>query len=219
MDFGLFLELLLSIPKTLYFNLKHFPLKVAIKIPILINRRTKLANISGDIILPEKITFGLVKIGFSGSYALGGASYFENRGKIVIKGKATFSRGIQLIVGSKGCLEIGSDFRCNANCIINVGNQISFGNDCLLSWNIMILDGDGHKIYFIDDSSMKMKKKQISVGNHVWICANSTILKGATIADNSIVAAGTTVSKELSQKNILITENNKIVKKNINWKD
>ena len=57
------------------------------------------------------------------------------------------------------------------------------------------------------------------MGNHVWICANSTILKGATIADNSIVAAGTTVSKELSQKNILITENNKIVKKNINWKD
>ena len=112
MDFALLLEVLLSVPKTLLFNFKNFPLKQALRFPVLVNRRTKIKSMSGEIVLPETIMFGLVKIGFSGSYNLGGKNYFENRGKIIINGKATFSRGIQLIVGEKGCFCLLYTSRC-----------------------------------------------------------------------------------------------------------
>ncbi len=218
MDFALLLEVLLSVPKTLLFNFKNFPLKQALRFPVLVNRRTKIKSMSGEIVLPETIMFGLVKIGFSGSYNLGGENYFENRGKIIINGKATFSRGIQLIVGEKGCLEIGSNFRCNANCIINAGSRIKMGDDCLLAWNIMILDGDGHDIY-LQNGTYNENISNIFIGTHVWICANSTILKGALISDNSVVGAGTIVSKKFEHRNVLIAGKNKIVKENVNWKD
>lgn len=218
MDFDLYLEVLLSMPKTLLFNLKNFPLKQALRFPVLISRRTKIESMSGKIVLPDIIMFGLVKIGFSGSYNLGGGSYFENKGIIIINGKATFSRGIQLIVGEKGCLEIGSNFRCNANCIINAGSLIKMGDDCLLSWNIMILDGDGHDIY-LQNGIYSEIETNIFIGTHVWICANSTILKGALISDDSIVGAGTIVSKKIKRKNVLIAGENRVVKENVNWKE
>ena len=53
----------------------------------------------------------------------------------------------------------------------------------------------------------------------MWICANSTILKGALISDNSVVGAGTIVSKKFEHRNVLIAGKNKIVKENVNWKD
>lgn len=81
MEFSMFLEVLLSIPKSLYFNLKNFPLRVALKFPILISRRTKIEDISGSIILPETISFGLIKFGFSGSYNMGGEAIFKTKVK------------------------------------------------------------------------------------------------------------------------------------------
>lgn len=51
----------------------------------------------------------------------------------------------------------------------------------------------------------------LGIGTHVWICANSTILKGALISDNSVVGAGTIVSKKFEHRNVLIAGKNKIV--------
>ena len=36
---------LLSIPKSLYFNLSAFPLKIAVKMPVLVSYKTKLKGI------------------------------------------------------------------------------------------------------------------------------------------------------------------------------
>lgn len=125
---------------------------------------------------------------------------------------------MQLIVGENGCLEIGVNFRCNTDCILNAGNHIEIGGDCLFSWNIMILDGDGHDIY-TQDCRNNTNKKKIYIGNHVWICANSMILKGAKIQDNSVIGAGSIVSKIIKDNNVLIAGDNTVVKKNINWND
>ena len=146
MSFSLFWELLFSIPKTLYFNFRVLSWKKAIKLPILISRQIKIDAVDGMIILPDHYYPGMIKIGFSGSYNLGGRGYYSNSGTIVFHGKASLSRGLQLCVGRMGVIEFGIDFKCNSNCIINAGKMIRFGDDCLLSWNISILDGDGHKV-------------------------------------------------------------------------
>ena len=58
---------LLSIPKSLYFNLSDFPLKTAIKMPVLVSYKTKLKWIKKNkIIIDDPIKFGLIRIGFGG---------------------------------------------------------------------------------------------------------------------------------------------------------
>ena len=56
---------LLSIPKSLYFNLSAFPLKIAVKMSVLVSYKTKLKGIKKNkIIIDAPIKFGLIKIGF-----------------------------------------------------------------------------------------------------------------------------------------------------------
>lgn len=81
MNFSLFLDILLSIPKSLYFNFYNFPLREALHFPVLVSWKTKLGDISGEIILPDIIYFGLVKFGFSGSFNMGGEAIFKIKGK------------------------------------------------------------------------------------------------------------------------------------------
>ena len=48
-------NLLFSIPKTLRFNLHYFPLKKALKFPVIVSHRTFLRELHGKICLPEKV--------------------------------------------------------------------------------------------------------------------------------------------------------------------
>lgn len=49
--------------RTLYFNMKYFPPKVAIRLPFLIYHRTDLYKMQGKIVLNVTPRLGLVKIG------------------------------------------------------------------------------------------------------------------------------------------------------------
>jgi acetyltransferase-like isoleucine patch superfamily enzyme len=52
--------------------------------------------------------------------------------------------------------------------------------------------------------SNKQESQSIAIGSHCLIGTNSTILKGAKIPNNSIVAAGSVVVKAYSQEGVLI---------------
>ena len=59
-----FFNIICSIPKTLRFNLHYFPLKTALKLPVVVSHRTYLRELQGKVELPEKVERAMVKIGF-----------------------------------------------------------------------------------------------------------------------------------------------------------
>ena len=58
----------------------------------------------------------------------------------------------------------------------------------------------------------------IKIGNHVWIGANVTILKGVSIGDGSIVAAGSVVTKSIPEACLAAGVPAKVIKENVQWK-
>ena len=58
------------------------------------------------------------------------------------------------------------------------------------------------------------KKKKAQIGNNVWIGWGAIVLKGVTIGDNSIVAAGAVVVTDVPA-NVVVAGNPAIVKKAI----
>ena len=207
--------------KTLYFNFKYFPFKVAIKFPILISKHVLLKQISGKIHFDCKPTFGLVHIGFGevGVFDVKNSrSIWEVYGTITFKGKASFGQGSKITVAKEGNLVIGDNFRITAESTIISYLEIIFGDNCLLSWEILIMDTDFHKIN--DENGQTINEpKSILIGNDVWIGCRALILKGVIIPNNVVIGAGSIVSKKLENENSIYAGSPvKLIKEQITWR-
>lgn len=201
------LFLILSLPKTFYFNFRVFNFGTAIKIPWIVGFNTKLSELHRGIIRfsdNTDIRPGIVKFGYGGSRGIVSNRYSEiclQKGTLTIKGKAEFAEGCSLRLN--GNLSIGNNFTANKNTFISCSCDDSFiGEDVLMGWNCSIRDSDGHSI--IHDGVLKPAYKSVHIGNNCWICAESHILKGVNIGDNSVVAYRSTVTKGTEKNNVLL---------------
>ena len=124
-------------------------------------------------------------------------------------------------ITNSGNLTIGSGTIFNIDSSIVCSKGIRFGANCMISWECLFMDTDFHKIYSVNDVERENRlnpDREIEIGNHVWIGARSTVLKGTRVPDDSIVAAGSVVTKRMNQSNSLYIGNN-LYKKEINWKE
>ena len=80
------------------------------------------------------------------------------------------------------------------------------------------MDSDTHKIYG-DYNSRINDDKPVNIGENVWIGCRSTILKGSTIPDNCVLAAGSIMTgrNDVLQNSIVAGNPPKTVKPILNW--
>ena len=138
----------------------------------------------------------------------------------------------KIFIGANCCLKNLTIDMKNENSVIKIGDKtsieearitsfepykIEIGKDCMFSADIVIMNTDVHKIY---DTTTKLKTnegKEISIGNHVWLGIRTIVLKGVNIGDNSIVAAGSIVTKDVKANTVVSGNPARQVKENRNW--
>ncbi len=97
------------------------------------------------------------------------------------------------------------------------GCTISIGYGCLLSDNIQIHTTDYHSIFDNNNNICNMPNN-ISIGNHVWICKDVMVLKGANIPDGCVVGARSIINKHFNSSNSIIAGiPGKVIRENIHW--
>ena len=57
----------------------------------------------------------------------------------------------------------------------------------------------------------------ITIGENVWIGCRALILKGVTIGDGAVVAAGAVVTKDVPANCVVAGNPAKIIKENVVW--
>ena len=77
---------------------------------------------------------------------------------------------------------------------ISAKYQINIGNNCTIAPEVLIMDSDFHDM---NDHSKEGISQPINIEDHVWIATRATILKGITIGEHSVVAAGAVVTKDV----------------------
>ena len=86
------------------------------------------------------------------------------------------------------------------------------------SFNVNIYHTDAHPILDAKTNKIINKVKSCTIGNHVWLSANSTILKNAFIEHDCIVGWGSVVSGKFSDPFCAIASNPaRVVKSGITW--
>ncbi len=205
---------------TFYFNFKSFPFYTAIRFPVFLTRNVILKNISGKTELPSPFHTGSIRIGF-GEVGIfdkkRSKTIWDVKGSVVFMGPANIGHGAKICVGQNGTLSFGAHFNLTAESSIICFYKISFGAYCLLSWEILMMDTDFHKVY-----KMNMhinEDRAIEIGDKVWIGARCTILKGVLIPAGSVIATGSVVTRSFTQPNSVFAGfPAKIINENIEWK-
>lgn len=160
---------------------------------------------------------------------------------LVVLGNGKFRRCTISIKGENNLIEIedGANISFSQleivgnNCLIRIGKKtdiggaylsakgeetlLTIGEHCMFSRNINVMTYDGHPIYDADSNNIINSPLNISIGNRVWVAANASILKGVTIADDSIVAFGSIVTRKVDEKTIVAGSPAKTIKTNIKW--
>lgn len=103
---------------------------------------------------------------------------------------------------NQGTIEIGNNCFMNDGCSINCQKNITIGNNVIFGQNVMIFDHD----HDYKNNIKNFVRKEIKIGNNVWIGANCIILKGVTIGDNVVIAAGTTIKSDIKSNYMIYQE-------------
>lgn len=112
--------------------------------------------------------------------------------------------------------KLGQNVHLEAPFYLDYGYRTTIGDDFFSNFNLTILDGGGVEIgdrVFIGPNvgiytanhptDVRRREKgyewalPVKIGNKVWIGGGVTILPGVTIGDNTVIAAGSVVTKDI----------------------
>ena len=96
-------------------------------------------------------------------------------------------------------IKIGKDVFVNSGCCFQDQGGVTLGDGCLVGHNVVFATLDHDKC---PGRRGDMTAAPIVVGKNVWIGAHATILKGVTIGDGAIVAAGAVVTRDVPPNTI-----------------
>lgn len=208
--------------KTIYFNFKYLPFNQAIKLPFLISNKVVLKSMQGSVVIDGPIRRKMIKIGFRNvgifDYKYS-RSIWQVSGQVIFKGNSVIGQGSKISISKQGKLLIGKGLIISAETsIVASQTTIEIGSNCLMSWDILIMDTDFHKVVDMAGNQINTPK-QVVIGDNVWIGCRSLILKGSIIPKNAVIAAGTTITKKLEGENCIFGgQPARIVKREVGWK-
>lgn len=108
-------------------------------------------------------------------------------------------------------ISIGAHTYVNRRTEFHCDKRIVVGSHCAIAWDVQILDSDHH---LIDGQG---EAAQVTIGNHVWIGNRAVILKGVTVGDGAVVAAGSVVSRDVPPRAAVAGVPARVVRDEIDW--
>jgi acetyltransferase-like isoleucine patch superfamily enzyme len=132
-----------------------------------------------------------------------------------VDGVVSLQRGVRIVVDS-GRLSIGHETNVNGlGTRILVADAITIGAGCTFSWDVQLLDNDFHTMTV--GGVQQPSAAPIVIGDRVWVGTRAIVLKGVTIGDGAVVAAGAIVTKDVPAKAVVAGIPAKVVGSADSW--
>jgi len=123
--------------------------------------------------------------------------------KIEPRGEIRFGRFAWIGDGTKircheGAVEIGEKTVMGQECTISAYQRVRIGSECVIADRAMFIDFD-HGIVEVERPIrlQGIYKRDVEVGNNVWIGYGACILRGVSIGDNSVIGTNSVVTKDV----------------------
>ena len=98
-------------------------------------------------------------------------------------------------------IEVGKNFYANYNCTILDVAKVMIGDNCMLAPNVAIYTA-GHPVHPLTRNTLYEYGIEITIGDNVWIGGNTVICPGAHIGSNTVIGAGSVVTRDIPDYSI-----------------
>ena len=95
---------------------------------------------------------------------------------------------------SKGAIRIGDYCLISPGVRISAGRSVDIGDSCMLASKVYITDSDWHGVYNRVSQGLSLP---VRIHHNVWIGDSTIICKGVSIGENSIIGAGSVVTRDI----------------------
>ena len=130
--------------------------------------------------------------------------YFLGKGKITLGKKVSAHTGVRLKVIHGGEIYIDDFTAINYGCMFFSMKEIKIGKGVEFGPNVLVYDHDHDFRSPNGLKDKKYKKESVRIGDNCWIGANTVILRGTTIGNNCVVAAGSVLKGQYPDNSIIV---------------
>jgi acetyltransferase-like isoleucine patch superfamily enzyme len=122
---------------------------------------------------------------------------------IEARGEVRFGRFVWIGDGTKircheGTVEIGEKTVMGQECTISAYQHVRIGEQCVIADRAMFIDFDHGMVEVERPIRLQgIYKRDVEVGNNVWIGYGACILRGVHIGDNSVIGTNSVVTKDV----------------------
>ena len=152
--------------------------------------------------------------------SLFGAINLEGSDHLLIVAGTPHALGINATFRSDaGAILVGREASANHVDLLAEGHSIQIGDDALISYGVHVFTSDSHCVIDLSKSSPERINPPASVvvGPHVWLGANSLVLKGVSVGQGAIVAATTVVTSDVPERSVVTGAPAKVLRREVTW--
>ena len=109
-------------------------------------------------------------------------------------------------------VSVGKRFYANYNLVLLDSAEIKIGDNVMFGPNVSVYTVN-HPLYYEDRNKYLEQAKPVVIEDNVWLGGNVVILGGVTIGKNSVIGAGSIVTKDIPANSLAFGNPCKVVRK------
>lgn len=150
-----------------------------------------------------------VEVGAGTRLAAQRVSARDPRGVSVLVGRDSNVEASIVLERDGACVRIGSRTHVGGGSLLDAACEIAIGDDVLVAFDVLVMDHDSHSLRFSERKNdvtdwiqgrkdwSRVVQRPVRIGDKAWIGARSIILKGVTVGEGAVVAAGSVVTRDV----------------------
>jgi acetyltransferase-like isoleucine patch superfamily enzyme len=136
----------------------------------------------------------------------------QENATLLIEGAARVGDGARILAGPGATVTIGDDTHFDGDSRLISAAKVSIGAGCAIAWEVLIMDTDFHRV-----DGRASGDAPTTIGDHVWIGAGATILKGVAVGDGAVIAAGAIVTRDVPAGALVAGNPARVVREGVTW--
>lgn len=131
----------------------------------------------------------------------------------VVRGGFQLGRGAHIVIGRK------LDVTGNLVVVVDDGQSVTVGDDCLFAAGVNLRAYDNHPIYDLRTGKRTNYSRPISIGSNVWMGFESAVMAGGVVPDGCIVGLRSivTATSKLERHTLAVGQPARVVRRYVTF--